>query len=172
LSVKDFIIILLFFFLIFSLVIAGIIFFQFRKVSKLEERLKKINQSRSKVQLVLQNHAFVKQQQESVKEILEKEKYFMITEFFEGVVKNLALDSKTKKEEFKSLDVDLNNGYEEERLESNFKDMNMKEVVRLLNQVEQEERVYVKKIELSKSPKAKKLDVNLVIATLRPKVVT
>lgn len=158
------------FFVIFCLIIAGIIFFQYRKTSKSEERLQKINQSRGRAQTILKSHAFVKEQQKRVKEILEKDqKEFIITEFFDDVVKNLGLSAK-RKESAGVAEVSLNNGYKEEQLPSSFKDMNMRDVVRLLNEIEQKERVYVKKVELLKSPKGRSLEVNLVIATLRPKV--
>lgn len=155
------------FLILFSALLGFLAYLQHQKVTTLEARIKHINKQRGEIRSILQEHALVKKQRAFVDTLLAQEKDFKIGQFFERTVQELGLTQKMNKNPV--VDTDLGNGYIESQLESIFKDMDMKQVADLLHTIENNNRIYTKKLELIKPPKATKLDVTLVIATLQPK---
>ncbi len=160
---------LMIFFGIFYALIALLLYFQKRQMWNLEAKLKRVNQQRDEVRSILQEHALINQQRAAVDAILAKDKNFKLPQYFDLLTKHLGLFGYMSKEPVVS-EHDLNNGYDEVQLDSAFKDLDIKQVTDLLYKIEQNDRVYTKEIALAKSPKAPKLDVSLVIATLQPKI--
>lgn len=64
---------------------------------------------------------------------------------------------------------EINEDYNQVKLEGSISDLDMKQLTELLNAIEQEERIYIEKLEIAKDSKNKKIDVHLVIATYEPK---
>jgi len=156
---------------IFLCVLGIIFFFQRRQIQDLDRRLKNVNKQRQAVRKILQEHALAEEQRQAVDSILERDRTFRIKEFFQLAVKNLGLTRAMGKEPV-VIDNDLGNGYTETQLESNFRNLDMKQVSDLLNRIEQNNRLYTKELTLSKARRTQKVDANLVIATLQPKTIS
>lgn len=156
----------------FSLLIAGLIFYQNKKITNLTQRIKRVNSLRQEVKALIAQHGLVKQQQMAVDAILEKDANFKIAQYFESLVKELKATKNLEPSSNPITENSLNNGYTEKQLERSFKDMDMKQVTDLLYAIEKNDRVYTKELKLAKDPKTGKLHVSLTIATLEPQQIS
>ncbi|HVW99634.1 MAG TPA: hypothetical protein VHA52_04210 [Candidatus Babeliaceae bacterium] len=154
------------------LILLGIVgYIHYRKIGTLERKLRRINQQRDEARTILQEHAMVKQQQADVDSILEKDRDFRLVKYFLSLVDQLSLRQNLTQDPI-PMSEDLNNGYTEVRIPATFTNLNMKQVVELLQEIDKNDRVYTKELSLIKSSKSPTLDVTLIIATLQPKATT
>lgn len=153
-------------------VIALIVFFVFiqhsRKVRYLKKRINNINELREEAKVVLDKMQQVKQQRIDVDTMLAQDPDFKIAGYFNGLLAQLHLLGKKVEESVRREDRDEN--YQETILNIKFDDMNMRALTELLSALEQQERVYTKELEITKSKKKPKtIEVAIAIATLQPK---
>lgn len=145
------------------LIIGIFLYFYFSTVSDLQRRIKSLNQKRTEALAILSKYEIVVQQQKSVDEILKKDPNFIIKHFFNTTLQSLGLTQYLKKDPDVSSQ-NLVSGYRELRLEARLTGLSMKQVVELLDKIEQNERVYVKEITMH-ATKQRTLDTTLTIAT-------
>jgi len=148
------------------LIAAGLVYLYVSRLSSLRSDLKKLNIRRSEVQLLLKKLKDVKQQSAEVNEVLAEEKSFKIQSFFDGIVTQQNLTSKQKRDAEVSEEL-LYKRYTEIKLSAQFRQLDMMALCKLLSEIEQKTRIYIKELSISKT-KGAGFDAALTIATLKP----
>lgn len=148
----------------------GLIFYSQYTMSDLERRIDEVNELReTSVKDILGRAREVEQQRKNVNEMLAKEKDFNIASYFKKLLNDLNI-SGDKQERFEILQAEREDDYREDSLSVRLVDMNMQKLTELLQEIEQNQRIYSKDLEINKSPKkADAIEVSITIATLQPK---
>ncbi len=157
------------FFLIGIILISGAIVFQYyRKVKYWKGRIKIINELREDdVKVIREKAQHVQQQRAEVDAILAEDEDFKIGGYFKDLLTKLQLTDKKIAEE--TTQIDREDNYRESELDAKFEDMNMKQLAELLQEIEQNKRIFSKKLEITKSKKNPgTIEVQITIATLLP----
>lgn len=135
------------------------------KVAELQKELKIINNQRKELSILLGEYEHVEMYKDRIKKVLEEDTTFRIKNYFDQAVAELNL--KNYKAEV-SEPQDLQNGYNEIRLDCSFTGMTMQELVALLDgKIEKNKRIYTKELVITKTAGARTFDVTLVLATLQ-----
>lgn len=144
-----------------------------RKISALKKRVTKINVSRQNLQEVLTTFERVKQQKADVAAILEKDKNFKIVGYLNQLISSLQLDG-NKAGGFQQSEEPLEHlpEYNEIKIVVPFTNLNMQQLAELLHELEKNERIYTKQLEITKSPTRPTIDASLTIATLQARAET
>ena len=130
------------------------------------ENYQKLNKTRVTVQSILSKFSNVEKQREKVDAILKKDKNFYIQKFFHDLLqKNKNNAHSTDKLSKQKQD----NGYTEESLAINLTQITTKQLCEILKDIEDEDRVYIKNVDITGMAAAKKINVSMNIATLIPK---
>lgn len=156
------------FFVGYSLIIGFLVIWHIRSVNNRMTRIKGINKKYLEVRNLLERYEMVKKQKAEVDAVLEKDKDFKIGGYFNTVLQQLNLLGKKTREPETSAE-ELENGYREIKLYATFNGLNMKQLIDLLDALEQNERIYTKEVEVYKPEQDRTINVNLLIATLEPK---
>ena len=152
--------------------IAGIIIYQYyTTMNEYTDQIEAINEQRQDVQELLEKAHLVYEQKKAVNALLAADPNFKIEAYFTKVISQLGLQS--------NLDVRNANRiergdqkYDESILNAKLSGMNMKEVSELLENIEENKRVYIKNVEIEKSrKKPRTVEVHITIATLQPRSV-
>lgn len=146
------------------LLCSGVLWSYYSGIQQLQKRLAGVNRQRTETRALLEKNEYVLQQQARVDEILERDSNFKIKEYFMGVIQKLGLGGLISKDADISSN-ELVNGYTEIKLDVGLSGMNMKQLIDLLYNIEQNERVYTKDLKITKSLRTPTIDVSLVIAT-------
>ena len=154
-------------FLALLLVCGLIIYFYYSKTNSLLRDIKNVNSKRTEARELLTRNLAVNQQREKVDEILKKDKNFKIGNYFNTLAEQQRLSTYVKDKQITTSDIEQ--GYTEIRLSVSIKNINMKQLVDLLEKIENNERVFTKKLDINKSEKLPVIDVDIVIATLEAK---
>ena len=151
---------------------SGIIIYRYySSVSTLKKKIVYINNKRREVKELLERYEIVKQQQEEVDVLLAKDKDFKIGGYFNTVMKQVGVE-KNKTREPETSSEELDNEYTEIKLYASFSNINTQKLTELLDTLEQNERIYTKELEIYKPNQGPTINVNLLIATLEPKIET
>lgn len=153
--------------LLFFIATSTTLYIAVRRVDTSERRIKKVNQLREQAKAILTRHAIVKKQQAEVDTVLERDNSFKIKEFFTTAITKLGLTGSISKQPEVTDPQDLGNGYSEIKLDASFSGVSTQQLVDILYQIEQNERIYTKEVIVTKAPKSATLDLALVIATLQ-----
>lgn len=143
-----------------------LVFYHYRKISSLKEQIRGINRIRNRdVHVILSQADYVQKQLQEIDTLLSEDVNFKITEYFENTLKKLNMADK-----FKSMSAPRREPqfpYEKSILDVNFDQMDMKQVTELLKEFEENRRIFIEKLEILRSKKARnKLEVNMTIGTL------
>lgn len=130
-----------------------------------EKNMLQLNNIRREVQKVFTKFQQVEHQKNKIDALLKKEKFY-IQKYFQDVLQKVGLYQKTSEKLTKQK---LENGYTEESLQVNLAGLNTKDLCELLQAIEQEQRVYVKHIEITPVLSSRIINVTMSIATLIPK---
>ena len=172
LNKKDFLKYIYILLFILLIIFGFIVYRHFSKISSLKKQLQRINLARQEAQVILTKDVKAKKQKAIVDNILNKEKNFKLRGYFDSVTSKIGIDKNVK--EKSTSESELENltaqGYIEVKLNAVLADLNMKQLAELLDEFEKNERIYTKSLEITKSNKTPTIDVNLIIATLQPKV--
>jgi len=153
------------------LITSIIVYRYYSNVSALKKKIVYINNKRRDVKELLERYEIVKKQQEEVDALLEKDKDFKIGGYFDSVMNQVGI-ARNKTREPETSSEELDNGYTEIKLYASFSNMNMQKLTELLDTLEQNERIYTKELEIYKPNQGPTINVNLLIATLEPKIET
>ncbi|HJM68705.1 MAG TPA: hypothetical protein QGF02_02045 [Candidatus Babeliales bacterium] len=161
-------------FIILGLVVlcGGFLFYRYSSsVTSLKKQMVVLNRARKETQLLLSKNEVVQKQRDKVETMLAKEKSFKIMEYFKTVLDKLKLNAHRTSEKISINESEgvRASGYEEVNLNTQLTNMNTKQVVNLLFEIEQTERVYIKKMEITHSKTNPVVDLNLTIGTLQKK---
>jgi hypothetical protein len=151
------------------LLIAGILFQYYRKVSYLKSEINRINEERANIRTILEKALLVKKEQKEIDAILAKDENFKIAGYFEDLLSKLGLADK-KASDVQVTTPSREGKYQENILQAKFTSMTMKDLTELLQEIELNKRVFTKELDITISQKKPgTIDVTLTIATLEPK---
>jgi hypothetical protein len=151
------------------LVVGGLVYWHYAKISSLQAQLVVIDKNRARVRVLLEKNRVIKQSRAEIGERLAKDTDFKIKEFFSRIAQEKGADKQLSREpEFQSHD--LNNGYTEIALDVSLSNTTLQMVCDLLYEIGKTRRVYTKDLTITKALKNDTVDVMMVIATLYPKV--
>jgi len=165
---KDFYKYLFIFFSVFVLIILGLILFYYLKINSLKESIEDINQMReTDVRNILMRSEKVRKQRQEVNNLLAKDPGFKILGYYQSLLRELDLTKYFKIATPRPKK--LNDTYRESELIAELAGMNMEQLCRLLQALEDNARITVKSLLIKKSQKTSRaIDVSLTIATLQP----
>lgn len=149
------------------LIMGGIVFFNYRTTAQLKKRITRLNNNRHALQEILTTFERVKQQKADVAAILEKDKTFKIVGYLDQLIGTLNLTQHRAGLQQSEESLEHLSEYNEIKLIVSFADMNMRQLVELLREIEKNERIYIKELEITKSGGRPAIDVRLTIATLQ-----
>lgn len=146
------------------LLVGGIVVRHVYLMQEAQSKVKLLQNARRDVQKVLTKFNEVDQQRKKI-DILLKDKSFYIQKYFQGIAQkvNVAQHSSEKVSKQK-----VEEGYLEESLSINLKQVTTKQLCELLQDIEEEQRIFIKFIEITKTSNTRKIDVSMTIATLIP----
>lgn len=152
------------------LLILLVMFYYFRTARSIKRQLRDLNEIRAtQVKNILIQAERVQKQKEKLDALLADDPEFKLTEYLETVLANLDL-SERKDISQAPQPIELDDKYTEHVLEFTLNDINMKQLVEFLVNVEENRRIYTKKLEITKSKTTpNSLEVHIAIATLFPK---
>lgn len=152
------------------LFVSFIVYRFYSNVGYYKKQIQSISDQREEIQELLEKAALIKKQKKDVNAMLENDPNFKIAGYFDNVLAQLQLTSKKDKVEVTPPQELGEQDYDERILSAHFSNMNMKELSELLNELEQNKRVYTKELEMQRSQKKPpSLKVQLTIATLEPR---
>lgn len=150
------------------LIITGILYLQQRKVAALKKRITLINKNRRTVQEILTKFEKVKKQKDEVAGVLEKDKSFKILGEFDKILQAANLSAHKASHTILTESLESLPEYNEVRLVVSLTDLNMRQLTELLQEIEKNERIHIKDLEITKNSKPS-FDANLTVATLLSK---
>lgn len=157
-----------------TLILGGTIYIQFRRVKSFKKEMIAVNKNRERIKEILVKNEVIKMQRTRAEEILATDKQFKLKEYIDTLLSKLQLQTNLKSvlitpNDLENLRVQ---GYEEVRMDLDLINLNMKQLVDLLDELEQKDRIDIKKLEITKSKQQPAIDVVLTISTLQHKVGT
>jgi hypothetical protein len=152
---------------------AGILYIGHQRIVLLKKRAKRIDVQRQELQEILTNVERVKQQKADVAAILDQDKTFKIIGYLDSLIASLNL-AQNKAGGIQQSEEPLEHlsEYNEIKVVVSFTDLNMKQLAELLHELEKNERIYTKELEIVKSPAKPAIDATLTIATLQSRTET
>ena len=153
---------------IIVIVSVAFLYYQYDSTTQLVESIEAINEDReTKVKPFLAKAGQVKQKLRDINVMLAQDPDFKIGEYFKKL-KHFIPPAK----EIIPTQTDRDDHYRETSLKANFTSISMQQLLELLKDLEQTERIYIKELDIKKSVKTDhSIDVELTIATLLPKLV-
>lgn len=152
------------------LIATALIYWHYRKLDDLKKRIVNANKQRIEVQNILSLKEEVERQKNVVKQALKKRQpSFRLLQYFEHTINKLQLQNNLKKTAVQvgSLEHLRSQGYSEVIVEAGLINLNTKQLVELLDEIEKNTIIYIKYLEITKSGKAPVIDLILKIATLQ-----
>jgi hypothetical protein len=152
------------------LLCAGLIYYYYSNIGYWRKQINDINYSREEVKRIIDRDELVQKQRAEVNKMLDEMPNFKIEEYFnELIAKHGLMQNKVTTPNITYGDRG-DKEYREVLLTTQFDMLNMKQLTELLNDIEQNSRIYAKELEITKAKKAPNtIDVTLTIATLQRK---
>ena len=142
-----------------------LIYWHFSSVFYYKETIRKINNSRKQVRVILNRNKQVEKEKLQVDDMLDQEPDFNLQQYFEQISSNLGI----KKDNTSINTATIDRGqYSERNVTATFAGITMKLLTRLLQEIEQNIRINVKELDITPG-KSKTIDVTITIATLQKK---
>jgi hypothetical protein len=155
------------FFVVLVLIILLLMFYYFRSSKSLNKQIRDLNMIRAtQIKEILTKADRLKLQKEKLDALLIQDPDFKLTEYLERVIAQVGLSERKDVVQVPQT-TDVNEHYIESSIEFTLNDINMKQLVDFLVAVENNRRVFIKKLEITKSKTtANSLEVHILIATL------
>lgn len=154
--------------LVITALVSAILVRHYYTVSSIKKRIAVINDMRQEAREILDRFVAVEKQRSDVNAVLAEEPDFKIGGYIEDLLKKQGLSSKFKTQNI--TPVEREGIYREVSLTIQLIDMTMQELTRLLDEVEQKRRIYIKLLQITKSKKTSgTIDVTLTVGTLQLK---
>ncbi len=156
---------------LFILFIMASLFFFYRSNSYLYGEIKKLNMERKgDIRKLLIKAEHIQQQKKEVQDLIQQDPGFLLNQFLDTTLNTAHLTEK-KEVTGRLITQDLpDESLSEQRLEVTLNTINMRELVEFLALIEDNKRVYIKKLDIAKSKTTPNtLEVVIGLATLIPK---
>ncbi len=152
-----------------TILIALLVFYYYRSMQFYINKAQEVNEQREKVKIILDKAQHVKQQEKTILELIKEDENFKIAGYFKELIDQQGLSSKqASKSEVTSPSAQ--GKYQESVLTAKFAEITMKQLVTLLQAIDQNKRVYTKELDITESNKnADTINVGIIIATVEPK---
>lgn len=150
--------------------LAGIIFyFYYSSISRWQARIEEINDSRAQARRLLAKAQMVQKDKEAVTRLLAEDPNFKIKAYIQDILEKVGMRSNVLSD--KGLQVSATeDSYREEVVTYQLGGITMKQLTEFLNEIDNNPRIYVKELEISKSKRVPRtVDVDIKIATMMPK---
>ncbi len=154
-----------------ALICSIILYRHYGHVTSLQTQLRRLNKDRGEARELLSKDLQIKKQRTVVEEMLQKNKNFKLMQYFDTTINKLNLEPyiKDKQISVTSLENLRAEGYSEIRLTATLVNMNTQQLAQLLYEIEQNELVFTKRVEITKSATLPAIDAEIIIATIHPK---
>lgn len=146
------------------IIISGLFYYYYSAVDELTGELHDLNLQSQQVHTLFETAAHVKKQEAAVDKVLKEDADFKISSYFTEAVDKLKLNNKVTVQQPST--VEREGKYRETSLHAEFKELDMKQICELLSEIENNQRVYTKSLEIVRAKIPTKLDVTLDIGTL------
>lgn len=153
---------------IIVLMLAGLTYYHFNRMSRLRKEMDVVNRARKETQKLLSRYTAVQKQRQEINAVLEKDRAFKIKEYFNALISDQNINQQNVKQIDVSQPQDLRNGYFEIRLDAAITNLSMKKLTELLYVLEKNQRIYIKELQITKTQQ-QAIDATVTIATLQPK---
>ena len=151
-----------------TVILAITLFFYYRSVSSLHDQIEELNSTRDQVQKILERAQQVSIQKKEVNELLAQEPNFKIKGYLESLLAQLGLTRKVASEI--QVTPAIGEGvYDEKILTLQLADITEKDILTLVDAIEEKRRIYTKELEINRSKMPNRIDATVVIGTLEPK---
>jgi len=152
------------------LLCGGLIYYYYSSINYWKKQINDINYAREEVKRIIDRDELVQKQREEVNKMLDEMPDFKIEGYFNDLIAKLGLTQNKVTTPNITYGDRGDKDYREVLLTTQFDTLNMKQLTELLNEIEQNNRIYAKELEISKSKKMPNtIDVVLTIATLQRK---
>jgi hypothetical protein len=150
-------------------IMGGLYYYYYDAIDDLTAQIEELNGKREKIRKLLERKTRLEQQEIEVNKLLKEDPNFIIGDYFNQVINKLKL---TLKEPYTVSETPkLEGKYQEYTLPARFEAIDMKQICELLEDIENNKRVYTKSLEIVRSGTVPtKLDVTLTIGTLLNKI--
>ena len=148
------------------------LYFQFNTIRRLKRTMVTINTERMQTKELLEKNELLNRQKKRAQEIINQDKNFFLKKYFLEIVNKFSLIKNLKVAPVREISLEnlRSQGYEEVRIEAEFVNLNMKQLVDFLNELEQNNRISIKRLEITKSKTGQTIDVQMTISTLQQKI--
>lgn len=156
------------------IILVGGLYWQHSKTKRFKADMNAVNNSRTRVKEILEKNELIKIQKQRAEELLNKDTKFLLKEYFQKLTTNLQLQANLKLDVpiIRDLEAMRAEGYEEVLMNAEFSNINMKQLVDLLHELETNELIIIKKIEITKPGLPPTINVALTISTVQHKTGT
>jgi septal ring factor EnvC (AmiA/AmiB activator) len=146
------------------------VYYYYNTIKYWKKQTNEINATRDEIKVIVDRDELVQKQREEVNALLSEMPDFKIGEYFNDLISKLGLTQNVVTNPSITYADRGDKEYREVLLTTQFDMMNMKQLTELLNEIEQNKRIYTKELEIIKSKKTPNtIEVNLTIATLQRK---
>jgi len=149
------------------LLMAVMVFWQYRATSAIKKKIANLNVQREEAQAILTKFQQVSHQKEAVESVLEKDKSFKIFGYMDTLLGTLQLTRNKGVYQQSTEPLEGHDSYDEVTLVVPLTEITMRNLAELLHEIEKNERIYIKQLEVAQSPSKPAIDVTLTLATLQ-----
>jgi hypothetical protein len=146
-----------------------VVLLQYRAINTITKKIKALNSQRIEAQEILTRFEQVTQQKEAVESVLEKDKSFRIVGYVDTLLNNLQLNRNKGPYQPTTEPLEGHDTYDEVTLIVPLIEITMRNLAELLNEIEKNERIYIKQLDIVKSQAKPAIDVTVTLATLQPR---
>ena len=129
-------------------------------------RISSLNKERVRTQKIISLRAQLKSERQDADLLLSEDKNFRLLDYFNQLMKEIGIMPSSSPQVGTPRDLDM--GYNEVELTALFMNINTKQLVVLLENIDKNKRIYTKELLIDKSQKTPTIDIKLIIATLEP----
>lgn len=144
-----------------------VVLLQYRAIKGITKNIKSLNAQRIEAQEILTRFQQVTHQKEAVESVLEKDKSFRIVGYVDTLLNNLQLSRNKGAYQPTTEPLEGHDSYDEVTLIVPLTEITMRNLAELLNEIEKNERIYIKQLEIAKSQTRPAIDVTITLATLQ-----
>lgn len=154
---------------IFTL-IAAILFFYFRSIWHSEQRIGNINETRIEAKRILNKADRVQKERATITALLEEDPNFKIKAYVQETLENVGISYQNNVSAENVVTTTGDDNYVVDIATYQLTGLTMKQLTEFLDALENNKRVFIKELDISKSKKIPRtIDVGITIATMMPK---
>lgn len=152
----------------FIVICGGLVFWHISAMKQIQQQYSKINEQRKAARILLGKQQLVNEQKYTAEENLSKDKNYKLIEGIGSLVQQLGLQQKVKSRNIVATEDSFRgSGYAEVQAELVLTGLNTFQLVKLLQAIEENQRLFLKKVTIEQPVADGPLNVTLSISTLQ-----